>query len=335
MSSRRFVLLVLSIGIGVLLMVFLIRMGKIDLLDIYRQVGRLRWTAFANLFFLNLLLVLLSTEKWRTIDACVRRPNESVPPLFSAFSATSMGMALGLIVPTQLGIATARTFGTYFHGRGIKRGTGGTLLEQSFDVLIVVMLTVCSLVVRLFRKGGMTWTLLSASMIFLVILLASTLCRIVRWLGTLAAKREAGGGWFGNALRGLAELRGSALLQTRIVRRMIVLSAVRFCVVVLMANTTAEAVGTYIPLWHLAFAVPFVTIATAFSVTPGGLGLNELTYSAVLNSLGNPMTTVAQWTIVNRVLITASTTLVAACCACVLTVQRLIGRSLALQLKND
>ena len=46
-----------------------------------------------------------------------------------------------------------------------------------------------------------------------------------------------------------------------------------------MAGETAQAIGVHIPLWHLAAAMPFVIIACVIVVTPGGLGVNELSYA--------------------------------------------------------
>ncbi len=148
MTFRRMFLLLASIALGFVLIVLLIKVGKIDLRLTLLQLESVTPLAFVKLVLLNGLLIYLSTEKWRSIDAAQRLPSDSVPSRITSFAVTSAGMALGLIVPMQIGMAAARTLGTYVHGRPLQRGTAGTLLEQSFDLLIVVFLAVAS---------GVTW----------------------------------------------------------------------------------------------------------------------------------------------------------------------------------
>ena len=79
-----------------------------------------------------------------------------------------------------------------------------------------------------------------------------------------------------------------------------------------MAEQTARAIHVYIPLWNMAAAVPFVVVATIIAVTPGGIGVNELTSTTALKFFGTPMAVAAQWSVANRLLVTASCFVVAA-----------------------
>ncbi|HET7101285.1 MAG TPA: lysylphosphatidylglycerol synthase domain-containing protein, partial [Terriglobia bacterium] len=90
---------------------------------------------------------------------------------------------------------------------------------------------------------------------------------------------------------------------------------------------TAAAVGAAIPLWHLAAATPFVYLATVIAATPGGIGVNEMTYAGILKMFGTPFSIAAPWTLANRVLCVASCFLVAAFAAILLGVQRLLHSS--------
>ena len=82
-----------------------------------------------------------------------------------------------------------------------------------------------------------------------------------------------------------------------------------------MAGQTAVAIGVHIPLWHLAAAMPFVIIACVIVVTPGGLGVNELSYATTLHLFGTPLNVGAQWALANRVLVASLACLVVAACA--------------------
>ena len=90
-------------------------------------------------------------------------------------------------------------------------------------------------------------------------------------------------------LRSLAGLQQSGVLNASLARQLMLLSAGRFTIQVLMAGQAAEAIGVNIPLWHLAAAMPFVIIACVIVVTPGGLGVNELSYATTLHMFGTPL----------------------------------------------
>ena len=89
-----------------------------------------------------------------------------------------------------------------------------------------------------------------------------------------------------------------------------------------MSVQTAEAIGEHIPIWHMAAAIPFVVVASVIALTPGGLGVNELTSAAALKAFGTPLAIGAQWALGNRVLISVSYSLVAACAVMVLLAER-------------
>jgi uncharacterized membrane protein YbhN (UPF0104 family) len=320
-TLRRVFLLLASVALGVVLVYLLIRIGKIDLRLTLLQLESVRRVTFVKLVLLNGLLVYLSTAKWRSIDAVLRRPSDSVPSRITSFAVTSAGMALGLILPVQVGMTAARTLGTYFYGRPLKRGTVGTLFEQSFDLLIVLFLSVSSGVTWFYSGGAVMWMASAAAMTALALLLVAPLIGLIRWAGASYSARTAAPR--NRILRSFWELQHSSLLNAALARRLVMLSAVRFGVVVLMAGQTVEAIHAHIPLWHMAAAVPFVVIVTVIAVTPGGIGVNELTLATALKVFGTPLTVAAQWTLANRVLGTASCFAVAACAAIVWAVEKM------------
>jgi uncharacterized membrane protein YbhN (UPF0104 family) len=68
----------------------------------------------------------------------------------------------------------------------------------------------------------------------------------------------------------------------------------------------------------MAAAVPLVSVVTIVAVTPGGIGLNDLAGAGALDLFGTPFATGAQWVLANRILLTVSYLLIAACAAIVL-----------------
>jgi len=323
MSLRRVLLTLGSIALSAVLIVLLIRVGNIDLRSTLYQVEGVSRFIFLKLVLLNVLLICLSTAKWRSVDAAFRRASDPVPSRIAAFGFTSAGMALGLVLPIQLGMTAARTIGTHFYGSALKRGTAGTLLEQSFDLLNVLFLAVASAATWFFGGGGMMWVISAAGMLALAWLAVAPLMRVARWLASCLANALARRNRLGGNLQSFFELLHSGVLSEALTRQLVILSAARFVVVVLMAGQTAAAVGAPIPLWHLAAATPFVYLASVIAITPGGIGVNELTFASVLKMFGTPFAVGAQWALANRVLGVAACFLVAAFAAILIGIKRL------------
>lgn len=308
MTKQRSFLLIASFALSIGLIAVLVKVGDIDLRVTLQQLRSVSWIGFTKLVLLTGLHVYLSNQKWRSVDAVLRRSTDSELSLATSFALTSVGVALGQILPVQLSMSAARTLGTYLHGSSLKRGTVGTLFDQGFDVLIVCFLAVASAATWFYKGGGVMWTTVAAVMTVLALLAVGPAIRLIRCLAGYASRIR---GSKTRVLRGIAELHHSGILDAGLARRLMMLSAARFVVHVLMWYQTAKVTGFHIPLWQLGAALPFVIAAFALSVTPGGLGINELTSVTALKLFGTPLTVGAPWAIASRLLITASCFVVA------------------------
>lgn len=123
-------------------------------------------------------------------------------------------------------------------------------------------------------------------------------------------------------LRRFTELQHSGFLDSRLARRLMLLSAGRFAVQVLMLGQCADAIDAHIPLWQLAAALPFAVIAAGIAMTPGGIGATELSFATVLSLFGTSLTTGARWAVASRLLVTASCLVVAIGAAILLVLVR-------------
>jgi len=237
-------------------------------------------------------------------------------------------MALGLILPVQLGMVAARTLGTHFHGRALTRGAAGTVFEQGFDFVAICLIAIGSAVTWFSNGEALTWVICALAITALALLAAGQFIRLIRWLAAYAGKHPwAARSRIGAALRSISEPRNSGLLNAGLARRLIVLSMLRFGVVILMMGQTASAMRMNIPLWHLAAAAPFVFLAGILAITPGALGVNELTASAALKMFGTPLAVAAQWSLANRILSTASYFIIAICAGAVVGASAAIASS--------
>jgi hypothetical protein len=180
MTPRRLSLWIASAALTILLIIVLVKVGKIDLRVTLQQLRRVTMLSLAELVLLTGLHVYLSSKKWRCVDAALRRPSDTVPSRTMSFALTSIGVALGQVLPVQLSMSIARTVGTYFQGGALRRGTGGTLFEQAFDVLVVVFLAIASGFTRLYSGGGTMWTVCAIALIGLAMVSIGPVVRLVR-----------------------------------------------------------------------------------------------------------------------------------------------------------
>ncbi len=322
MTLRRSLLWAGSAALTVVLIVVLVKISKLDFRVTLQQLRSVGWVSFTRLVLLTALHVFLSSLKWRSVDARLRHSADSAPSRTMSFALTSTGVALGQLLPVQVSMSIARTLGTYFHGRAFKRGTGGTLFEQAFDVFIVGFLAIASGVTRFYRGGGVMWMVCAVAITGFALLAVGPSVRILRSrLDTLAGGTAASNN---RIVRSLANLQQSGLLNAGLARQLMLLSAARFVIQVLMAGQTAEAIGVHIPLWQLAAAMPFVVIACVIIATPGGLGVNELGYATTLHLFGTPLNVGAQWALANRFLVAASCFVVAACALAILGLTKIM-----------
>ena len=320
MRLRSVLLTIASIAVGVLLIVYLISICKIDPRATIRQVGSANRSAFFRLVLLLALLIFLSAQKWRLMDRVLRRPGDAALSRSASFAVTSAGVALGQVLPMQVSMIVARVLGTHFHGRALTRGTVGTLFDQGSDFLIVCFLIPASALTWMFARGPSTWTGLAIAMALLALLTVERTVGLVRRLaGRVGARNATQPNRWRRSLRELAQ---SPLLEPQLVRRLLILSMFRFVVLVLMAGATSRAIGSSVQLWHLAAAMPFVVLSSALAITPGGIGLNELTYATSLSMFGTPLPIGVQWALANRVLVAAAAFVVAACTGAIMLLWR-------------
>ncbi len=113
MTVRRWLLWAGSAALTVVLIVVLVRISKLDVRATLQQLRSVSWVAFTRLVLLTALHVFLSSQKWRCVDASLRRSFDSAPSRTMSFALTSMGVALGQVLPVQVSMSIARTLGTY------------------------------------------------------------------------------------------------------------------------------------------------------------------------------------------------------------------------------
>lgn len=324
MKVRSVFLSLVSITAGIVLIVALVRVAKVDPRAILQQLEYAKPVRFIGLALLMAFNIFLSGQKWQLMDRVLRRESDAALSRSAYFAFTSVGVALGQVVPTQVSMAVARVLGTQFRGRALTRGTVATLFDQGTDFLVVCFVIPASLISRVSLRGPWVWYGLATAMAVTALVTVSSTVSLIERMATRfsAHGKNPANRW----RRGCLELIQSGLLQPSLFRNLFAISLLRFAVLVLMAGETSRAIGSTIPLWQLAASMPFVVLSNALAITPGGIGLNEFTFTTALRMFGTPLTAAAEWSLANRALTAASAFAIAACTAVVILLRSLIRR---------
>lgn len=285
--------------LAVILLALLFVYTDLDLAAIGRLLLGVRPPAFAAIVLLLGFNNFLAGEKWRLIAMRLQPDDGRAMPRLLYFAFTSIGVALGQIVPAQLSLVLSRSVGAHLYGgRALSRGATATLFDYFFDVLVAALFALASTLVLMIGGGAGTWALCALSISGAGFVLYGAAAQLVagaaRSLGSLGRGRLCGF---------CTTIAFSPLLAPDIGRRLLAISALRFAVLVLAGAVSATAVGIDLTLWHLAASLPFAVIANALAITPSGLGVNEWTVSSALFALGTPFQVAAQWAVINRVLV--------------------------------
>jgi uncharacterized protein (TIRG00374 family) len=285
--------------VALVLLIALIAISRVDLTRVLRLLADVKPLPFLALVMLTGLHVLLAAEKWRLVERRIAPGAELSRRL--CFCFTAIGAAAGHVLPMQVATALARSLGSHLMtGSGAVRGAVATVFEQMFDIVVVSLCGLAS--IYCLWSGDLDWwaaiacgaTAIGAALVGPTIGIAAA---ATKWIAT---GHSAIGRRIGRFGRALAE---SGLFEERLARRLIVLSVLRFTMLWLMAIATAHAVGLNISNAQLAAALPFVVLAMALAVTPGGIGTNEWTFAAGLTAFGVDFETATQYVLVNRVLV--------------------------------
>jgi uncharacterized membrane protein YbhN (UPF0104 family) len=293
------------LALSLALVVPLVALAKVDLRLTLRLLGSIDRASFAAVVLMTALNTLLAAEKWRLANAITGGPR---PPLFTSFALTAIGVGLGQVLPVQLATGLARVVGARVLGAGTMLRAGATTIyEQAFDVAVFGAVAVGSGATLALRGGASLWCLLVAVVLFLGWLAAGLGARSVGGIGLWVLRRgkaSARAGRMTTALSALGEV------DSRLARKLFLLSTLRYTAVVGISVAITTAVRLPVSPWQLAAALPFAVIAIALTATPAGIGVNEWAMSGALVAFGIPMHTAVQWVLLSRILSTAASALV-------------------------
>jgi hypothetical protein len=317
-NRRSVILTVVSLPAGLALVAVLVAKAHVDPRNLLVSTLALDHRAFLRFTLWMALNVYLSSLKWRLADDVLRAPENQPVGGDVAFTATAFGVALGQVLPSPVSMAAARTLTSAVHGRALRRGTFGTLFEQSFDLLAVCILAISSLATCTFHRGAGTWIGLALSTSLVTVWAVG---RISGILNRSSARVQGSSRW----KRAIRDMQRAGLMQATLGRKLMALSFARFILVVLAAGEATAAIHAAVPLWYLAVAMPLVLLAMVTGIAPGGLGLVEFTYVGVLHFFGIPVSVATEWALAARVFSIISAFMISTLAAAFLFLARLVA----------
>jgi uncharacterized protein (TIRG00374 family) len=259
---------------------------------------------------LTLAMALTSVWKWRV---CLQSMGEPcAADVRSLFHYFMVGRVLGLVVPMELGDLCARTMSLKFkHDLSLGRGTYSVYLERSFDVAVSAVLLVPSALFILGVVGpgaGMAIALIgfAAGLVCFAAWGRQTLHFLVGLFGLIlrGVSRIPG---LRNRVKAQSEIQNLAVADIgRVAAKLYLLSGLKFLWTALRFAVVAMATGMAVGVSEILLFAPGAQLALVFSVTPGGLGVVDWSWSGLLLKIGVARNDIVPYLVTLRLAVLAS-----------------------------
>jgi len=281
------------------------------------RIRSLRPLPLALCFVFTLAIALTAVLKWRI---CLKSMGECCADrLGSLFYYFMVGRVLGLVIPMEIGDFSVRTMSLKLdHRVPIGRASYSVYLDRTFDVIVSAILLVPS---GLFILGVLGST--AAFAIGGAAFLGGFLC--FAFFGRQTIRGLAVGfGYIFRAICCIPGLRGrvDATAETRalamsgsadIASTLYLLSGVKFIWTALRFASIALATGLSVGVGNVLLFAPGAQAALVFSVTPGGLGVVDWSWSGLLYRIGVDKHDIVPYLVTMRVAVLVSVLLIAGC----------------------
>jgi uncharacterized membrane protein YbhN (UPF0104 family) len=297
---------------AVVLMAGLVWWGRGDL----RRMLSLKPLPLGLCLVFTLGMALASVAKWRV---CLRSMGEAGATRFtSLFHYFMLGRVLGLVVPMELGDFGARSMSLKLeHSISLDRGTYSVYLERAFDFAASGILVVPS---ALFITGvvgpGVGLAIGGIGFVAGLICFALFSKQALEFLGVLfrlllsAVSRLP---WIGRLVTAEADGKGLAVENLGAAApKLYLLSGLKFLFTALRFASVALATGMAVGVADMVLFAPGAQLALLFSVTPGGLGVIDWSWSGLLYKIGVDRHDIVPYLITLRLSVLASVLVLAA-----------------------
>lgn len=273
------------------------------------RLSAVHWPSILFVFLTTGGSILIHNLRWTSIVKEMVNPlTDSKIDFFQFFRWLLNSYALGTLIPSDVSLAGVRTL--YMNRTQIlslPAGLFSVLFDRFFDLIVLFALVLPSVlfvvkVVNAIEALSLLGLILAA--IFFLILWKKgegldALIRIYRsgmeWLLRLPAL----GKWIGGKWKEGSEqtsFRGGSIHQ------LMGWSLLKYLLLALRFYFTGQAFGVEFSFLQGFFFIPFIQLVTMFNLTPGGLGLVEMSSYGALVVMGVPESKIMVFVIGQRVL---------------------------------
>lgn len=226
--------------------------------------------------------------------------------------------ALGLFLPTDIALMGLRTL--YMHRSGTQEASVAlfsVILDRIFDLLIFIVFMVPTLLFIIGVTSDRTIVLVLLGMLGLMmaLLLYNTkksvtfIFIIYNYVLTVVSRIQ-----FLKRYSKLCQIDDAFIhnLGRYLLLKILMLTIIRFALLTIRFWFIGVAIGIHMTFFQGVFLVPFVQIASLINITPGGLGVIEMSSYSALALIDVPYSKILLFLLVQRVVI--SLTLIGLAC---------------------
>ena len=282
-GNRSYVAFSLFIAIGLLGAVVL--STGLTPSDLWAAIGRVPTWFFLPLALVQGLIVVLAARKWCLI---LSAHNGQSLPLGEGVAATAIGTLAGQALPIQLVTPVIRAWIARAHGISASRAIGTSILEQVFEIIVLGAMALAGVIAHF---AGLSLILSVAFALAIAVIMTVFVAPGLRLAHSVA---HAFALRFGGPFSTLADgFERAGRLPHRLLFQLTGLSILRY---VLLAGLNVMILTQLAPQADplvLLAAFPLVQLLTALPIVPAGLGIVEMTWSALLLTQGLSPTEVA------------------------------------------
>ena len=295
---------VVALLVALGLLILLARSADLDVGRLATSLANVHAFAVVPLVAGMAFMTWCSARTWRLIVEQTTASAATRPPPYTYFVYTAFGMLMGQFLPPHVSIATSRSLGLMLQRRGtIVQGTSATVFEQLFDMLLACFCAIGTLLTIVLHLAATAWLLTTTGCVISGIVLTPLLAGLSLAMLKSAERRTHLASRAGRSLSTLtALLERLKVLHSPFIRRLFVLSVLRYLGLIVSAYAVVLAGDLSIAGWQIAAVMPFVVLAVLLSFAPGGLGVNEWTYASALVVFGVPFATGVEFALLNRIL---------------------------------
>jgi uncharacterized protein (TIRG00374 family) len=269
-----------------------------------RRLTRLRWLPLLGVFFATLGIASTVASRWGSITNVLA--GRRVAPWYEYLHHFLLSRFLGFILPKDLTDLGGRTAALYhFHAVPLTLAGVSVLLDRLFDVLSVVLFVLPAL---LYWTGWVS-SPVAIGLMFGLVAVAGGLLFVghgplvasITWLLSRSLQMAHRLPWL---QKRLSKLRSVAGLDRDLILRVYLFSLAKFCCTACRLLLLTMTLSLPISPILILLSAPLGQLTYLFAFTPGGLGIFEAGWFAILK-LGGVATEYATIFVVGRRVLTA------------------------------